>query len=204
MISWILSGTVPGWTSLTLLLVMISSVQLLVLGLIGEYVGRTYIQSKNRPLFMISHIHRRPRLAGPLPHDPAFVRNDSKNQHSRCSPIWMPTRMSRFWTKYRDEGHPQPSCAVSGLSECRRLLRRAGQGDRGLSHASAWDARDRHRLRPRLRAAPSACRHRLYRFRHRSILYRSRPPIIRASRKISLPLFRRGRGPANSPARMSS
>jgi glycosyltransferase involved in cell wall biosynthesis len=76
LISWILSGTVPGWTSLTLLLVMISSVQLLVLGLIGEYVGRTYIQSKNRPLFMISHIHRRPRLAGPLPHDPAFVRND--------------------------------------------------------------------------------------------------------------------------------
>src|SRR5438270_846179 len=61
-ISWILSGTVPGWTSLTLLVVMISSVQLLVLGLIGEYVGRTYIQSKNRPLFMISHIHRRPRL----------------------------------------------------------------------------------------------------------------------------------------------
>jgi dolichol-phosphate mannosyltransferase len=32
---------------------MISSVQLLVLGLIGEYVGRTYIQSKNRPLISI-------------------------------------------------------------------------------------------------------------------------------------------------------
>ena len=61
-ISWILSGTVPGWTSLTLLVVMISSVQLLVLGLIGEYVGRIYIQSKNRPLFVISHIHRRGRL----------------------------------------------------------------------------------------------------------------------------------------------
>lgn len=61
-ISWIFSGTVPGWTSLTLLVVMISSVQLLVLGLIGEYVGRIYIQSKNRPLFLISHIHRRGRL----------------------------------------------------------------------------------------------------------------------------------------------
>jgi dolichol-phosphate mannosyltransferase len=61
-ISWILSGTVPGWTSLTLLVVMISSVQLLVLGLIGEYIGRIYIQSKNRPLFVISHLHRRGRL----------------------------------------------------------------------------------------------------------------------------------------------
>jgi dolichol-phosphate mannosyltransferase len=75
-ISWILSGTVPGWTSLTLLVVMISSVQLLVLGLIGEYVGRTYIQSKNRPLFLISHIHRRGRLPGPLPHDPADAPKD--------------------------------------------------------------------------------------------------------------------------------
>ena len=34
----------------------------LVLGLIGEYIGRIYIQSKNRPLFVISHIHRRGRL----------------------------------------------------------------------------------------------------------------------------------------------
>jgi glycosyltransferase involved in cell wall biosynthesis len=71
-ISWILSGTVPGWTSLTLLVVMISSVQLLVLGLIGEYVGRIYIQSKNRPLFLISHIHRR----GRLPHGAAEGRDD--------------------------------------------------------------------------------------------------------------------------------
>jgi len=71
-ISWILSGTVPGWTSLTLLVVMISSVQLLVLGLIGEYVGRIYIQSKNRPLFLISHIHRR----GRLPHSATDGRDD--------------------------------------------------------------------------------------------------------------------------------
>jgi polyisoprenyl-phosphate glycosyltransferase len=67
---WIVSGTVPGWTSLTLLVIMISSVQLLVLGLIGEYVGRTYIQSKHRPLFLISHLHRRARLPDRPPHDP--------------------------------------------------------------------------------------------------------------------------------------
>ena len=48
---------------------MISSIQLLVLGLIGEYVGRTYIQSKHRPLFVISHLHRRARLPDGLPHD---------------------------------------------------------------------------------------------------------------------------------------
>jgi polyisoprenyl-phosphate glycosyltransferase len=63
-IVWILSGTVPGWTSLTLLVVTISGVQLLVLGLIGEYVGRIYIQSKQRPLFLISDIHQNGRLVG--------------------------------------------------------------------------------------------------------------------------------------------
>ena len=61
-----------GMDQLTLLVVMISSVQLLVLGLIGVYVGRIYIQSKNRPLFLISHIHRR----GRLPHGAAEGRDD--------------------------------------------------------------------------------------------------------------------------------
>jgi polyisoprenyl-phosphate glycosyltransferase len=84
-ISWILSGTVPGWTSLTLLVVMISSVQLLVLGLIGEYVGRTYIQSKNRPLFVISHIHRRPRLPDRLPPDPTHGRKNSGDSPLKAS-----------------------------------------------------------------------------------------------------------------------
>ena len=81
-IGWIFSGTVPGWTSLTLLVVMISSFQLLVLGLIGEYVGRTYIQSKNRPLFLISAIHRRGRLPGP-PHDPAGAEDDDGKSQFR-------------------------------------------------------------------------------------------------------------------------
>lgn len=55
---WILHGTAPGWTSLTLLIVFVSAVQFMVLGLIGEYVGRIYIQSKQRPLFMIAEISK--------------------------------------------------------------------------------------------------------------------------------------------------
>ncbi len=55
---WILHGTAPGWTSLTLLIVFVSAVQFMVLGLIGEYVGRIYIQSKQRPLFLIAEISK--------------------------------------------------------------------------------------------------------------------------------------------------
>ena len=58
---WLVHGAVPGWTSLTLLIVGVSAVQLLVLGVIGEYVGRIYLQSKQRPLFLIAELHRATR-----------------------------------------------------------------------------------------------------------------------------------------------
>lgn len=48
--------TVRGWASLLLLFLLFSGVQLLVLGVIGEYVGRTYVESKRRPLFIVSEI----------------------------------------------------------------------------------------------------------------------------------------------------
>lgn len=58
LISWLATGAVPGWTSLMLLVVGVSAAQLLVLGVIGEYVGRIYMQSKERPLFLIAELLR--------------------------------------------------------------------------------------------------------------------------------------------------
>ena len=46
----------PGWTSLALIVVFFSTAQLLCLAIIGEYLGRTYMQSKGRPLFLIDEI----------------------------------------------------------------------------------------------------------------------------------------------------
>ena len=51
--SWAFGRTVEGWTSLTTIVLTTSSVQLLVLGILGEYVGRLYMQSKGRPLFIV-------------------------------------------------------------------------------------------------------------------------------------------------------
>jgi polyisoprenyl-phosphate glycosyltransferase len=54
--SWALGRVVEGWTSLSSIFLIVSSAQLLVLGCIGEYLGRLYMESKNRPLFVVDEV----------------------------------------------------------------------------------------------------------------------------------------------------
>src|SRR6516164_4596008 len=54
--SWIFLGTVRGWTSIFLAMLIFSSVQLFALAVIGEYLGRVYMQTKQRPLFIVREI----------------------------------------------------------------------------------------------------------------------------------------------------
>jgi polyisoprenyl-phosphate glycosyltransferase len=54
--SWILGRAVEGWTSLMVVTLLLGSSQLLVVGLLGEYLGRLYLESKGRPLFVIESI----------------------------------------------------------------------------------------------------------------------------------------------------
>ena len=49
---------IQGWTTLMLVVLILGSAQLFVLGVLGEYLGRLYMQSKNRPLFIIERIER--------------------------------------------------------------------------------------------------------------------------------------------------
>ena len=46
--------TVPGWASMTCTLCFVSGIQLISLGIIGEYVGKTYMETKQRPRYIIS------------------------------------------------------------------------------------------------------------------------------------------------------
>jgi glycosyltransferase involved in cell wall biosynthesis len=59
LVSWIANGDTPqGWTSLMVVVVFMGGTQLLMLGIIGEYIGRLFEQSRGRPAFMIDRIVR--------------------------------------------------------------------------------------------------------------------------------------------------
>lgn len=48
------SNWVPGWTATIIAILFLGGIQLVCTGILGEYVGRTYMQSKGRPLYVIS------------------------------------------------------------------------------------------------------------------------------------------------------
>ena len=50
----ILKDTVPGWTTLVILQAMLGGSILISIGVMGEYVARTYEQSKQRPLYFVA------------------------------------------------------------------------------------------------------------------------------------------------------
>lgn len=47
------TGPVPGWASTALPIFAFGGLQIFILGLIGEYLGRLYIEVKQRPLFSV-------------------------------------------------------------------------------------------------------------------------------------------------------
>jgi glycosyltransferase involved in cell wall biosynthesis len=47
---------VPGWASLVFVICLLGGIQLAVMGLIGEYLGRTYEESLGRPLYIVSDL----------------------------------------------------------------------------------------------------------------------------------------------------
>lgn len=49
-----LGATVSGWASTTCIICFVSGVQLICLGVIGEYIGKIYMETKARPRYIIS------------------------------------------------------------------------------------------------------------------------------------------------------
>jgi glycosyltransferase involved in cell wall biosynthesis len=54
--AWASGQSIPGWTSLMLVVVVLGAVQMFVLALMGEYIGRLYNEAKGRPLYIVQEV----------------------------------------------------------------------------------------------------------------------------------------------------
>ena len=43
---------IPGYPTMVVLILLIGGIQLITLGIVGEYIARMYIQEKNRPIYI--------------------------------------------------------------------------------------------------------------------------------------------------------
>jgi len=54
-VAYLTGRTVAGWTSTVVVVAAVGAVQLLCLGMLGEYVGRLYTQMQGRPSYYVAH-----------------------------------------------------------------------------------------------------------------------------------------------------
>jgi dolichol-phosphate mannosyltransferase len=54
--AWLAGRSIQGWTSLMLIVVVLGAIQMFVLALMGEYIGRLYNEAKRRPLYIIQEV----------------------------------------------------------------------------------------------------------------------------------------------------
>ena len=52
-VEYLLGNVLPGWTTIMVCVALFSGVQLMLMGVMGEYVGRIFKEVKNRPLYMV-------------------------------------------------------------------------------------------------------------------------------------------------------
>ncbi|WP_226505255.1 glycosyltransferase family 2 protein [Pseudomonas sp. MWU16-30317] len=68
LIHYFTGNSVDGWTSLAVIMLALGSIQLFVAGVMGEYMGRLYMEAKGRPLFIIQEVYTSPATASSSQH----------------------------------------------------------------------------------------------------------------------------------------
>ena len=54
LVTYLFGSTITGWTSMVAILCFVSGIQLLCIGVLGEYIGKIYMETKHRPRFIFS------------------------------------------------------------------------------------------------------------------------------------------------------
>ena len=54
LIEKIIGNVVPGWTFIACSIWVMGGIQMISIGIIGEYIGKVYSETKNRPRYIIS------------------------------------------------------------------------------------------------------------------------------------------------------
>ena len=66
LIAWISGRAVAGWASTLIAVALLGGIQLISLGVIGEYIGKIFLETKQRPRYIVSE-----RTDGMSPEDDA-------------------------------------------------------------------------------------------------------------------------------------
>ena len=81
--------TVAGWTSTICIICLLGGIQLISLGVLGQYIGKTYLETKRRPRYIISartwEKEERIWIEGPAPEpvspaEPAETRSSARRR----------------------------------------------------------------------------------------------------------------------------
>jgi len=63
----VFGNPLDGWPTLAVSIMLFSGVQLMSIGILGEYVGRIYEEVKRRPIYLVARDEDRSPLGGPRP-----------------------------------------------------------------------------------------------------------------------------------------
>lgn len=85
--AWLTGQNIQGWTSLMLVVVVLGAVQMFVLALMGEYIGRLYNEAKDRPLYIVQEIAGREARSGGLGYVAEATANSESPGGSGTRPI---------------------------------------------------------------------------------------------------------------------